>query len=133
MMDKVSLKIGINLGGWISQYPVYDDQHFRTFITVKDIKRIANWGLDHVRLPVDYPLLEDDDHPGVYKESGFDYIESCLAWCEKAGLRLILDLHKAPGFAFDALDKSSLFVSPDLQARFLGLWEAITRRFSGRW
>jgi aryl-phospho-beta-D-glucosidase BglC (GH1 family) len=89
--------------------------------------------MDHVRLPVDYPLLEDDDHPGVYKESGFDYIESCLVWCEKEGLRLILDLHKAPGFAFDALDKSSLFVSPSLQARFLGLWEAITRRFSGRW
>ncbi len=80
-MEKTSLKIGINLGGWISQYPAYDHGHFKTFISAADIKRIADWGMDHVRLPVDYPLLEDDDHPGVYKQSGFDYIESCLEWC----------------------------------------------------
>ena len=132
MMNKISLKIGINLGGWISQYPAYDPQHFGTFITANDIKRIADWGMDHVRLPVDYPLLEDDDRPGIYKESGFDYIETCLAWCQKEGVRVILDLHKAPGFAFDALDKSSLFVNLGMQARFLGLWETITRRFFGR-
>ena len=132
MMNKISLKIGINLGGWISQYPAYDHQHFKTFITANDIKRIADWGMDHVRLPVDYPLLEDDDRPGIYKESGFDYIEACLAWCQKEGVRVILDLHKAPGFAFDALDKSSLFVNLGMQARFLGLWETITRRFFGR-
>jgi len=43
-MDKSSLKIGINLGGWISQYPAYDHRHFKAFITVNDIKRIAGWG-----------------------------------------------------------------------------------------
>lgn len=132
MMNKTSLKIGINLGGWISQYPAYDHHHFKTFISSEDIKRIADWGMDHVRLPVDYPLLEEDDHPGVYKQSGFEYIESCLEWCRKNGLRVILDLHKAPGFAFDALDKISLFENPLMQERFLGLWEAVTRRFLGR-
>jgi aryl-phospho-beta-D-glucosidase BglC (GH1 family) len=131
-MNKTSLKIGINLGGWISQFPAYDHQHFKTFILEEDIKRIADWGMDHVRLPVDYPLLEADDQPGVYKQSGFEYIESCLEWCRDNGLRVILDLHKAPGFAFDALDKNSLFQSPVMQERFLGLWEAITRQFRGR-
>jgi aryl-phospho-beta-D-glucosidase BglC (GH1 family) len=131
MMDRTSLKIGVNLGGWISQYPAYDHQHFKTFISADDIKRIADWGMDHVRLPVDYPVLEQDDHPGVYLQSGFDYIESCLEWCRKNGLRVILDLHKAPGFAFDALDKNSLFQSPVMQERFLGLWEAISERFLG--
>jgi endoglucanase len=131
-MNKTSLKIGVNLGGWISQYPVYDHKHFKTFISASDIKRIADWGMDHMRLPVDYPVLEDEDRPGVYKQSGFDYIESCLDWCAANGLRVILDLHKAPGFAFDALDKSSLFQNPVMQERFLGLWEALTRRFLGR-
>jgi aryl-phospho-beta-D-glucosidase BglC (GH1 family) len=131
-MNKTSLRIGINLGGWISQYPAYDHHHFKTFIAADDIKRIADWGMDHVRLPVDYPLLEDDDHPGVYKQSGFDYIESCLEWCRVNEMRVILDLHKAPGYAFDALDKSSLFKNPVMQERFLGLWEVITRRFLGR-
>jgi endoglucanase len=132
MMNKTSLKIGVNLGGWISQYPAYDHEHFKTFISVTDIKRIADWGMDHVRLPVDYPLLEDDARPSIYKQSGFDYIESCLEWCRVNGLRVILDLHKAPGYAFDALDKSSLFKNPAMQERFLGLWESITRRFLGR-
>ena len=131
-MNKTSLKIGINLGGWLSQYPAYDHQHFKTFILEEDIKRIADWGMDHLRLPVDYPLLEDDEQPGIYKQSGFDYIESCLEWCRKNGLRVILDLHKAPGFAFDALDKSSLFKSPVMQGRFLGIWEAVSRRLLGR-
>ncbi len=131
-MDKKSLRVGINLGGWISQYPAYDHQHFKTFITGRDIRRIADWGMDHVRLPVDYPLLEDDDQPGVYKDSGFEYIESCLEWCRQNGLRLILDLHKAPGFAFDALDQATLFESPAKQERFVALWSAIARRFAGR-
>ena len=69
MMYKISLKIGINLGGWISQYPAYDHRYFKTFITANDIKRIAGWGMDHVRLPVDYPLLEDDARPGAHDPS----------------------------------------------------------------
>ncbi|RPJ24253.1 MAG: glycoside hydrolase family 5 protein [Chloroflexi bacterium] len=131
-MDKKSLQVGLNLGGWISQYPSYDHQHFKTFLTGSDIQRIADWGMDHVRLPVDYPLLEEDSQPGVYKDSGFEYIESCLEWCGQNGVRLILDLHKAPGFAFDALDQASLFESPAKQERFLALWSAIARRFVGR-
>lgn len=120
-MNKASLKIGINLGGWISQYPAYDNNHFKTFITAKDIKRIADWGMDHIRLPVDYPVLEDDRNPGKYKESGFAYIDACLDWCQQNGLRAILDLHKAPGFAFDALENATLFENQDLRERFLKL------------
>jgi endoglucanase len=131
-MEKESLKIGINLGGWISQYPAYDHQHFKTFITADDVKRVADWRIDHIRLPVDYFVLEDDRKPGIFKESGFGYIESCLNWCKGNGMRLILDLHKAPGYSFDALDESSLFMNPVLQERFLGLWQAITERFAER-
>ena len=76
-------QVGVNLGGWISQYPAFDTPHFDTFIAEADIRQIAGWGMDHVRLPVDYPLLEDDDQPGVYKDSGFEYIESCLEWCRQ--------------------------------------------------
>jgi endoglucanase len=130
-MNNKTLQTGINLGGWLSQYPTYDHNHFKTFIAADDIKRIADWGMDHVRLPVDYPVLEDDDQPGVYKESGFAYIESCLTWCQDNSLRVILDLHKAPGYSFDALNENSLFGNHKLQKRFLHLWEAITRRFAG--
>ena len=36
--------------------------HFQSFITRADLRQIARWGMDHVRLPVDYPVVEDDSH-----------------------------------------------------------------------
>lgn len=59
---------GINLGGWLSQYefiarqPLTDEhlsQHFETFIQEKDLRQIASWGFDHVRLPISGYLLYD--------------------------------------------------------------------------
>ncbi len=123
---------GVNLGGWLSQYQKYDHNHFRTFITAADIQQIAGWGMDHVRLPVDYPVLEDDDQPFAYKESGFEYIENCLEWCRANGLKVILDLHKAPGFVFDNLGSSQLFQEKKLQDRFIELWIALAKRFLGK-
>ena len=122
---------GVNLGGWISQYQRLDPAHFDRFILEPDVQRIASWGMDHVRLPVDYPVLEDDAQPMVYHEQGFAYIDNCLEWCRKAGLNLVLDLHHAPGFSFTTLDKNTLFDSPPAQERFLALWEAIARRYKG--
>ena len=72
---------GVNLGGWISQFDRYDKAHFDSFITETDIQNIAGLGFDHVRVPVDYILLEDDE--GTLKEDGFRYLEQCRAWCEK--------------------------------------------------
>jgi len=131
-MDKTQLQIGVNLGGWISQYRAYDHTHFQTFITQADIRRIADWGFDHVRLPVDYPVLESDDRPGEYLESGFEYIENCLAWCQASGLKVILDLHKAPGYPFDDLQGVSLFDNPALQERLISLWAALAKRFGAQ-
>lgn len=131
-MNKNALMTGINLGGWISQYPSLDQEHFKSFITAPDIDRIAGWGFDHVRLPVDYPVIEDDANPGVLKEDGMAYIESCLGWCAKHKLPVILDLHKAPGFAFDEHGKADLFNSASLQERFINLWKMIARRYTGK-
>ncbi len=126
---------GVNLGGWLSQYPAYDHEHFRTFITRRDIEQIAAWGFDHVRLPVDYPVLESDDAPGVYREDGFAYIDSCLEWCRAAGLGLVFDLHQAPGYSFnntlqpETQSLNVLFEHEAAQERFIALWETVVRRY----
>ena len=70
---------GINLGGWLSQCVAYTEEHFDTFIVEDDIKRIAGWGMDHVRLPVDYDVVETED--GEIKEKGMAHIEDCIKWC----------------------------------------------------
>jgi hypothetical protein len=121
--------VGVNLGGWLSQYQRLDHDHFRTFITEADIQQIAGWGMDHVRLPIDYPVLEDDAQPGVYHEAGFAYIDRCVEWCQAAGLQVILDLHQAPGYKFDALDRVTLFDDEALQQRLINLWRAFAARY----
>ncbi len=129
-MDTFSgFEAGVNLGGWISQYPSFDEQHFETFIREEDIARIASWGMDHIRLPMDYPVFESDDNPFSYNERGFGYVDRLIEWCQKYRLNLILDLHRAPGFSFNTLEENRLFQNVDLQERFLALWEAFARRY----
>lgn len=126
---------GVNLGGWLSQYKEYDHAHFRSFIIRRDIEQIASWGFDHIRLPVDYPILEADESPGVYREDGFAYIDACFEWCEAQGLGIVFDLHHAPGFTFnnalqaETMHLNTLFSNEDGQQRFIQLWEAIIRRY----
>ncbi len=124
-MNKSALQTGVNLGGWLSQYPAYDYTHFDTFITADDIERIIDWGCDHVRLPVDNPVLENEKQPGTLNEKGMDYVRKGLDWCHDGGLKVILDLHKAPGFRFDHFQAATLFDDASLQARFLNLWQTL--------
>ena len=74
-------------GGWLSQCSEYSEQHYNTFISENDIKTISKWGLDHVRLPIDYNVLEDED--GNIIENGYAHINDCITWCRKYGLSLI--------------------------------------------
>ncbi len=118
---------GINLGGWLSQCTP-SKEHYDTFITESDIERISTWGLDHVRLPVDYELVERDIND--YIEEGFKYIDLCLEWCKKYGLNMILDLHKTAGYSFDESETStSFFKSEKLQNRFIELWKEFAKRY----
>lgn len=122
---------GVNLGGWISQFAEYDLKHFDTFITKDDIDYIASLGFDHVRVPVDYNVLEDEE--GNIKETGFKYLEDCRKWCEANGLHMLIDLHECYGYSFDPLkkdmDRKKFFYDDELQARFMKLWKEIATRF----
>lgn len=120
---------GINLGGWFSQCD-HTEERYDTFIREEDLTCISGWGLDHVRLPVDYDLVEDRD--GNYIEQGFERIGTVLDWCTKYGLNMVLDLHKTYGFSFDdGEEESGFFENPDYQERFYRLWEQFAARFGG--
>ena len=121
---------GVNLGGWLSQCVSMDEAHFDTFITEADIARIAGWGLDHVRLPIDCDVVFAgmDGAPG----DRMRHVDDCVAWCERHGLRLILDLHKTYGYMFDSAvvpDPDAFFTDPTLQDAFLRLWQTLARRY----
>lgn len=69
------------------------DHHRETFITASDFKWIKNCGLNAVRLPVGYWALEA---PKPYIENE-RFIDFALEQCKKNDLKLLLDLHGAPG------------------------------------
>ena len=121
-------KKGVNLGGWLSQCS-HTKERYDTFIRKEDIERIASWGADHVRMPIDYNLVEDND--GNVIESGYAYIDNAIKWCGECGLKLVLDLHKTAGFSFDkGENESGLFESDALQERFYKLWEKLAERYA---
>ena len=121
---------GANLGHWISQYGDKDHSHHDSYITAPDFQRMASWGLDHVRVPVDYFLFEDDANPGVYKEDGLKYIDFALNECRKNGLNMVLDLHHAPGYFFGDGAKNDLLTNSASQERFLAIWRFFAKRYA---
>jgi hypothetical protein len=65
-----------------------------------------------------------------YLEEGFVLIDKSLNWCKSNGLNLVLDLHKAQGYAFrDDAANNFLFTDDDAQKRFISLWERISKRY----
>ena len=122
---------GINLGGWLSQFEVYDEKHFESFITRDDIRNISALGFDHVRVPVVYILLEDEE--GSRREYGYSRLKSCREWCAEFGLNMLIDLHECYGYSFDPLkknmDRKRFFYDEALQKRFLALWRQIALCF----
>jgi glucan 1,3-beta-glucosidase len=69
------------------------DEHRDTFITARDFRWIKDSGLNAIRLPVGYWALEA---PAPYVECS-RYIDFALDQCQKNDLKLLLDLHGAPG------------------------------------
>lgn len=126
----MKLDRGINLGGYLSQCE-HNKEHYENYINKSDIERIAGWGFDHVRLPIDYEVLETEEGEPI--EEGYSIVDRAVNWCKECGLSIVLDLHKAFGYDFnDAGDseKNNLFGSEKLQQRFLDLWERISSNFS---
>lgn len=129
-MAIISLKRGINLGGFLSQCK-HSEEHYKTFIVEEDLRKIGEMGFDHVRLAVDYEVLETED--GKTIASGFDLVEKVVLWAKKYGLNIVLDLHKAYGYDFNNAgngEENCLFSDPAVRARFLNLWDKIATRFA---
>lgn len=125
MREFIGYKKGVNLGGWLSQC-CHEKEYYESFIQEEDIAKIASWGVDHIRLPIDYVVVQNDE--GCMLTEGFSYIDRCIQWCNAHGLNLILDLHKTQGYAFDS-DEFDFFRQEELQNRFYTLWERFAQLY----
>ncbi|KAJ5085863.1 hypothetical protein N7532_010634 [Penicillium argentinense] len=117
---------GVNLGGWLVLEPwitpsIFDDagdaavdeyslcatlgadqcravlsQHWASFITQDDFNQIAAAGMNHVRIPIGYwALTPIEGDP--YVDGQLEYLDAAVGWARASGLRVLIDLHGAPG------------------------------------
>ena len=136
---------GVGIGGWLTNYKRFnvlpekwrmaitigDLEHFESYITERDVSYIAKCGFDHIRLGFDQVVMEE--RPYVYREQTFRCIDRFLDWCEKHGLNVVLNMHKAVGNYCDAReDQAGLMDDPELQKRFIALWTEFERRYAKR-
>lgn len=162
--NEILLK-GIGLGGWLVQegymlktpYSIMGAEHeirneiqrllgiektnevysiyHKNYVAEIDVKNIAEWGFNSIRLPMHWNKLITATNPLTFSNEGFDTIDSLLNWCEKNKIYLILDLHAAPGGQSDEpisdYDKTklSLWESEENKTLTVELWKEIAKRY----
>jgi glucan 1,3-beta-glucosidase len=80
-------------------------QHWQSFITEADFAWLAEIGINAVRIPVghwlfgaDYPYHPSYQHlQHPYVTGGDKILDQAMAWAERYQLKVVLDLHAAPG------------------------------------
>ena len=133
---------GMGIGGWLTNYKRFnvlpmdkrlditigDIEHFESYITSWDVENIKNMGMDHVRLGFDQIVLEEA--PYQYRARIFEIISGFVDECQRQGLGVVLNLHKAIGNYCDIEESITLFDSEELQARFIALWLKLEESFA---
>jgi len=114
-----SIKRGTNIAHWLSQSNRIGDER-SSFFTQKDIAFIKSTGFDHIRLPVDEQQLWDS--AGKRYDDAFQLLGNCLKWANRAGLRVVLDLHILRSHHFNEAEKP-LWTKPAAQDKFIQLWK----------
>ncbi|KAI8096976.1 glycoside hydrolase superfamily [Halteromyces radiatus] len=115
-----ALKNAVKGGHWSSEYDFiascHDHQearellehHWTSFITTRDIEILREWGINAVRIPIGYWMVEPRslllDHPrdcfhayaDVY-DAAFGLLLQLIRACEQNKIGCLIDIHGAPG------------------------------------
>ncbi|KAI9753842.1 MAG: hypothetical protein M4579_004970 [Chaenotheca gracillima] len=116
---------GLNIGGWLVLEPfitpsifqaqdgVVDEftlckklghdkalsilqPHWDSWVSEDDFKKIAGYGFNLVRIPVGYWAFKKYEGD-PYVQGAAEYLDKALNWARDAGLKVLIDLHGAPG------------------------------------
>jgi len=113
---------------------------YKSMIDENDFEFLKSLGINTLRIPFNYRLIENDQKPYSYMEEGFKEIDRILGLCEQYELYAILDLHAAVGgqnpdwHSDNAIGESLFWEYADFRKRTISLWKYIAKRYaSNRW
>jgi len=119
------LQRGTNISSWLSQSKARGAER-RNFFLRSDVQRIADWGFDHLRLPIDESQMWDEQ--GRPEPEAFELMESAINWSLEAGLKVIVDLHIIRCHGFFQSTEPELFTNPEKAEVFADLWRQLSAR-----
>lgn len=73
------------------------EHHYRTFITEDDFRKIAEMGFNHIRIPTGHWALRTFPGEPFVPYVSWQYLIRGIQWARKYGLRVMVELHTAPG------------------------------------
>ncbi|GAB7353179.1 hypothetical protein MBLNU459_g3707t1 [Dothideomycetes sp. NU459] len=118
---------GVNLGGWLvlepwitpsifQAYPITEGivdeytlgeklgyqaaksvltTHWNNWVQLSDFQKIAGAGFNVVRIPIGYWAYNNTNSPFV--DGAAPYMDQAITWARQVGIKVIIDLHAAPG------------------------------------
>ena len=149
---------GVNLGGWlivekwmtpslfvgteaVDEYTLAQSEigqqrliaHRQQFITEADIQWLAEHGVNALRVPVGYWVLDGVFDSQVRQASSVEQLDDLMAWASAYGMNVLLDLHGAVG-SQNGKDHSGRVGSVDWrrgdnQTKTIAALETIVKRY----
>jgi aryl-phospho-beta-D-glucosidase BglC (GH1 family) len=97
----------------------------------EDFSLMSELGFNFARLPVDYRTYVREDDWLRLKEDELKEIDDAVAWGQRYGVHVDLNLHRAPGFCINPpAEKRNLWKDADAQDAFIAHWEFFARRYA---
>ncbi len=105
-------------------------------LTEKDFRDLHDWGVTLAR----FQMTRGWNTPGAnrdladydrYIDGELDTLERQLVWARKYGIKIVIDLHAAPG-ARDTRSNLYMFYDAKYADAFIATWRKIATRFRGR-
>ncbi|KAF7815595.1 putative glucan 1,3-beta-glucosidase A [Senna tora] len=72
-------------------------EHYDTFVVENDFELMRNYGINAVRIPLGWWTAYDPNPPFPFVSGTLKALDNAFTWAKKHGIKIILDLHAAPG------------------------------------
>ena len=104
------------------------------WIAERDWDIMQNFGLNVVRLPFIWNLIEDENQPLTLRPDAWRYIDYAIDKAQEHGMYVILDLHGAVGAQgwqdhSGCAGQNLYWSTPEYQQRTIWLWQEIAKRY----